>query len=142
MHWVPTKLEHVPFFAENFDSEEDAKIIKHHLPNCHVTEKAEIRDVWSTMIDAEAIIIGRSQFDYTPAILSCGIVIAPEYSKKLQFTQGFQNFGLKKEPKWLLGATPIPGADALRQQVAKCREVGDSYMHKDMQKNWPFSLKV
>jgi len=129
------------FFAENFDSEEDAKIIKHLLPNCRVTERAEIRDVWSTMIDAEAIIIGRSQFDYTPAIMSCGIVIAPEYSKGLQHSQGFDNFGLKKEPKWLLGATPMPDADAIRQQVAKCREVGDSYMQKDMRNNWPFGLK-
>lgn len=129
------------FFAENFDTEEDAKTVKHHLPNCRVTERAEIRDVWSTMIDAEALIIGRSQFDYTPAIMSCGIIIAPEYSKGLQHTQGFDNFGLKKEPKWLLGATPMPGADALRQQVAKCREVGDSYMHKDMRNNWPFSPK-
>lgn len=130
------------FFAEDFNKEEEQEINR-TLPGCKAREKAPIPDVWSSLINAEVIVIGRSQFEYTPAMFNCGIVIAPDYND-LMHHQSFDNFGLHKEPKWLLGTAgshPIPGADAIRSQVANCRAIGNTYMQKDTVNSWPFVPK-
>jgi len=139
---VGDQLGTCSFFAEDFNEEEE-KEINRTLPGCHAREKAPIPDVWTALINAEVIVIGRSQFEYTPAMFNCGIVIAPDHVD-LMHHQSFDNFGLHKEPKWLLGTAGshnVPGADAIRQQVASCRSVGNTYMQKDMVNSWPFGPK-
>lgn len=113
------------FFAEHLTDEEKKAVKDKHLPQCKIRAQAPITDVWDSMIHADLVMIGRSEFQYTPSLFSCGIIISPEHMH-LQTVQGFDTFALK--PKWL-EAKDIPccgtWAPKVREQVRSCHVSGD-----------------